>query len=611
MADKVDRRDGRSSGRGLGVGTRCVVVTLVLACVAPSAGSFAGPVVAASFAQNTPAAPAATPPAAVAKPPAGAAARYHSFDEVGALVTSWGDAQVATRVELGPTRAGTPVPAVEIGGAGPLALKDRPTVFLVGGLDGVSLTGSEAVLAIAADLIEKRAALPPDVTFVVIPWASPDALAATFAGRATDGRDLLPLDDDGDTAVDEDSPDDVDKDGLVLDMLVEDPNGPWTYSSDARFLAPARDGATPRFRLAREGRDDDKDGRHNEDPVGGVALDAAFPVGWTADGANGAVARDVPLPLDDPLSRGLADLVLSRATFAVLLFQGNHGEITRPGGTAALAEESRRDAAVYDSVARLFAAATGRVQKVARAQREARGADRAGSALDWIHAVPGALALEVAAWGPEVERAGDARDVGTKSARFETSEDPAGAGNVPAVQPADRAWARWLDNSRGGIGFVPWHPVDLGDGTKAWVGGWEPFSRANAPATSLSAATNGLASFVTKLAQGAPRLAIDVLEETRDGDVITLRWRVRNAGVLATGTSASARARPERVPHCELVLPSGARLLWGETGGAMGDLAPGASGRELTSVVLAPKGSALILRATSGWSAPSVREVKP
>ncbi len=535
--------------------------------------------------------------------------RYHSLDDVTQMVADWIASGAATKVELPATRGGLAVPALQIGADGPVPLALRPTIFLVGGLDGLSLTGCEAVLAITSDLVAKRATLPNDTTFVVIPWASPDALSDTFAGQPVGGRDHLALDDDGDLLVDEDPPDDVDKDGLVLDMIVEDPSGPLVRASDPRFLSAARAGDKPRYRLWREGRDDDHDGRFNEDPVGGVVLDLAFPVGWSLANADPAhTAGATVLPLDDPLTRALADLMLARTSLCVLLFQGNHGEIARPGGMESTAAESARDQSAFDAVARLFATSTGRMQKSARSVREARGVDRPGCALDWIHAVPGALAFEVAAWGPDVEHGTEPKDVGVTSARFDKDDTTAGA---PPVTPVDRAWARWLDNTRGGIGFVDWHPVDLGDGTKALVGGWEPFSRTNAPATSLQAATAGMAAFVERLAQSAPRLALDVIESKRDGDVITLRWRVENTGGLLTGISTLARGRPEHAPHCELVLPPGARLLWGETGGALADLAAGSASRELTSVVLAPEGSVLTLRASSGWTVPVSREVKP
>lgn len=566
-----------------------------------------------------PPAPPAAVPAAKPDDPVAAPAiprwqpRYHGPEEVRGLVRSWIDARVAEEVALPATRGGLATPALQFGAEGPLALKDRPAIVLIGGMDGVSITGSEAVLAVVSDLLEKRGGLPQDVTIIAVPWGSPDALSDAFLGRANDGRDKLPLDDDGDMAIDEDSPDDVDKDGLVLDMIVEDPTGPFARAVDPRFLAPARSGDRPRYRLVREGRDDDGDGRFNEDPVGGVALDASFPVGWSADANENDASRvtsSAPLPLDDPLSRALADLILSRPTLAVILFQGNHGELARPGGYAATAEASRVDGPVFDELARAFAAATGRTTTVARSQREARGADRRGSALDWIHAVPGALAVEVAAWGPDVERAADARDVGLAPARFDNL-DASKTNGAPSVTAADRVWSRWLDNTRGGIGFVDWHPVDLSDGTKALVGGWEPFSRLNAPAASLPAATAGLSTFVAKLALGAPKLRIETLEEKRDGDVVTLRWRVQNSGALPTGISTLATGRPEHAPRAELVLPPGARLLWGETAAVLGDLQAGSASRELTSVVLAPKGSMIQLRATSGWTAPSILEVKP
>jgi hypothetical protein len=558
---------------------------------------------------TTPPVPAQAPEAAVKTAPVWDA-RYHSLDDVTQMVAGWIASGAATKVDLPATRGGLGVPALQIGADGPVPLADRPTIFLLGGLDGMSLTGCEAVLAITSDLVAKRATLPNDTTFVVIPWASPDALGDTFAGQPAGGRDHLALDDDGDLAVDEDPPDDVDKDGLVLDMIVEDPSGPLARASDPRFLSAARAGDKPRYRLWREGRDDDHDGRFNEDPVGGVVLDLAFPVGWSLANADPSrTAGASVLPLDDPLTRALADMMLARTTMCVLLFQGNHGEIARPGGIESTSAESAHDQAAFDAVARIFANATGRVQKSARSVREARGVDRPGCALDWIHAVPGALAFEIAAWGPDVEHGAEPKDVGVTSARFE-SKDETTAG-APPVTPMDRAWARWLDNTRGGIGFVDWHPVDLGDGTKALVGGWEPFSRRNAPATSLPAATAGMSAFVMRLAQSAPRLAIDVIESKRDGDVITLRWRVENTGGLLTGISTLARGRPEHAPRCQLVLPAGARLLWGETGGPITDLAAGSASRELTSVVLAPEGSVLTLRASSGWTVPVSREVKP
>lgn len=541
--------------------------------------------------------------------------RYHTLEEVGALLRDWtGDAGLKgllmQPIDLPPTRLGLTVPALELGRAGPLPLAERPVIFLIGGLDGVSLSGCEAVLAVLDALVHGAGAPSADLAYIAIPCASPDALQETLAGRAVDGRNQRPLDDDGDLLLDEDGPDDVDGDGLVLDMLLEDPSGPWTRALDPRFLAPARDGDAPRYRLVREGRDDDQDGRYNEDPIGGVDLDLSFPLGF--DTPRG-LSSGSPLPLDEPPGRALADLAISRRTTCVLLFQGNHGMIAGPGSRRVNAWASDTDASVEELVTRIFAHATGRAQPHALRLYEARGEERPGAALDWYHAVAGALAFEIAAWGPAVEKPLEAKGpeskgVGFADAGFESSTaapDPSTA--APIVPAVDRAWSGWLDNTRGGIGFTEWHPVELGDGRSALVGGWEPFSRLNPPAKTLPVALQGIPQCVEKLSSSLPVLDLHVVETRREGEVCTLRVRVENKGTLPAGTIRSAAASA----RIEIVLPTGARLLAGESSANLGLLGTGCASREVAWILLAAPNSVLTLRATAPWAAPIVREVRP
>jgi len=518
--------------------------------------------------------------------------RYRGHDDVAAWARAWSATGLARTVVLPASRGGRATPALEFGAPGGGPLENRPTIFLLGGLDGVSLAGCEGVLRVADELLRARDALPSSVAFVCIPWASPDGLARTLAGEPTDGRDRLALDDDGDLALDEDGADDVDGDGLVLEMLVEDPRGAWTRGADARFLVPASSGDRPRFTRTKEGRDDDGDGRFNEDPEGGVVLDLSFPVGWNSEpgGLGGA------LPLDDDLSRALADLLLARPPLAVLAFQGNHGRLARAGGIASLAWSDGAGSRADLAAVKLFAESTGRVQDEAIALRRARGEDRPGAALDWVHAVVGALACEVGVWGP-LDEGVEARGLTANPRAIATTE--------AASFTADSLWARWLDDVRGGIGFVDWHPVDLGEGRSALVGGWLPLARANPPPESLAVATGGLAGFVRKLATAAPVLELRIVEASRDGEVVTVRARLENLGRLPTGLGGGEGAR------VTLELPTGARLLWGENDARLGVLEPGTTSREITAVALVPPGGTLRLAARAPWAAPVDREVKP
>jgi hypothetical protein len=553
----------------------------------------------------TPAAPEPSPAPERARPalPAFAPA-YRPLADVEGLLAAYADAVpgIARRLAVAPGLNG-----IELGASGPLALEERPMVLLVGGLDGTSLAGGEAVLAVVDQLLRAPERLPEGVAFVAIPWASPHALGRTLEGRAEGGRDGRPLDEDGDGRADEDGPDELDGDGLLLSMLVEDPHGAWVRSADGRFLAPAREGDAPRYSLVREGRDDDHDGRFNEDPAGGVVLDRNFPVDRTGPWEDPACG---PLPLSEPQVRALADLALARRTSLVILFQGNHGALAIPGGVDRPGESglcSPVELRTFERITAAFAAATGRAQAGPMTLRRARGRERPGAALDWFHAVVGAISLELAPWGPGVDGDGE---VIAQDAQFES--EPQAGGQRLAVQPAagerDRAWARWLDNTRGGLGFVEWHPVDLGEGQQALVGGWEPRTLDNPPPESLGRALRGTPELVVELASALPRLEVRVLESSREGDVCRVRARVKNAGFLPTGVGASPLRRGVSLA---LELPPGARLLAGEPRVALGSLQGGGTSETCAWIVMAPPGSVLGVRASADCAAEVVREVRP
>jgi hypothetical protein len=533
-------------------------------------------------------------------------AAYRDLDGTAAALDLWLSAlpDVARRFDLGSTRDGRPVPAIEFGLPGAVALEDRPTAFLLGGLDGCSLSGGEAVLACIDALLRESAELPADLTFVAVPWASPEALEMHHAGLANDGRNGRPLDEDHDGRIDEDGPDDLDGDGAVLQMLIEDPHGPWARCADGRFLVRAGPGDAPRYLLTMEGHDDDADGSFNEDGPGGVVLDLNFPVErlgpWTGE-LNG------PLPMSEPLTRALAEAVLARRATLVLLFQGSHGGIAAPGGLertdgTTLLEDL--DYPVYQRATALFAAKTGREQRRVLPLFEPRGGNRRGAALDWFYAVPGALSLEVAAWGPMIE---GGAEVAARDARFRTERIP---GALPDVGVLDRIWSLWLDNTRGGLGFVDWHPVDLAGGRRALVGGWEPRTRLNPPLEMLAPSLLGLPEFVRELAAGRPRLEISAQSE-RTGEVCRISARVRNAGLLPTRLAVSAEGPDSDALTLELNLPPGSRLLAGEPVCRLPRLLGSDLSDDCEWIVLAPVGSAFTLSAKSPWTLAVTREVKP
>ncbi|HUR27846.1 MAG TPA: hypothetical protein VM509_06650, partial [Planctomycetota bacterium] len=355
-------------------------------------------------------------------------------------------ASLARPIPFGSTADGRKLPALLFGAEGSIALEDRPCVLLLGALDGESPTGGLAVLQMTAELLSEPATLPSGVSFAAVPWASPEGLELTLQGRSADGRNTRPVDEDRDGRIDEDGPDDLDGDGQILQMLVEDPEGPWIRPANQRLLAQARPGDAPRYSLALEGKDDDGDARFNEDGPGGVVLDLNFPVGRTGpwiDDLGGV------LPLSETLSRNYADFALARRVAIVILLQGNHGRLAIPGGTKSALQAAwmpEADHSVFERVNAAFLGSTARRNLPPATLLECRGRERRGAALDWFYCVSGALSVEIAPWGPALDAAPET-----------APKEKQGAESRGGISAEDLAWARWLDDTRGGLGFVDWH----------------------------------------------------------------------------------------------------------------------------------------------------------
>jgi len=524
---------------------------------------------------------------------------YFFLEDKDTLFARWSASGLVERLELGTSAGGRELFGVQFGASGPRPLAERATIFLVGGLDGVSLSGSQAVIAIVTEMLESPDALPVDATFVAVPWANPDGLARWRSLGTGGGRNDRAIDDDGDGKLDEDPPDDLDKNGMILEMLIEDPAGPWVHAGDPRFLRPAREGEAPRFRRLREGADDDGDGEFNEDGPGGVLLDHNFPIGW--EDVRGSESG--PWPLSEPDSDALAKLLLARRTAVVLVFQGNHGLLATPGGRVGPlhALPMKEDEPTYRRLSEVFASHTQRHQPRAVTLAEARGGPWPGSLVDWSYAALGALSMEIGVWGPVVQPS--AR--GPVDAFFRESEPPPSSG----LTPAEEAWARWLDETRGGIGFLDWQPIELSGVGGARVGGWERETIVNAPLDVLPQALSGLTGFTLDLARNLPRLEVEVMRDTkRDGRVCVIKARVKNLGTLPSGVGPGAETGSVRL---RLEITPGVSLLAGQLEVVIGHLPGRGPSNEFSWLLSAPENAVLRIVAESAWSPPTVREVRP
>jgi hypothetical protein len=141
------------------------------------------------------------------------------------------------------------------------------------------------------------------------------------------------VDNDRDGLFDEDGPDDLDGDGEILDMRIESPDGDWKEDpEDPRLMVRVQPGERGRWKLlGDEGRDDDGDGRINEDGPGGYDPNRDWPSDWRPPHEQGGAG---PYPLSLPESRAVADFLVAHPHVAG--FQSFHnagGMILRGPGS--------------------------------------------------------------------------------------------------------------------------------------------------------------------------------------------------------------------------------------------------------------------------------------
>jgi hypothetical protein len=288
-----------------------------------------------------------------------------------------------------------------------------------------------------------------------------------------------------------------------------------------------------------------------------------------------------------------------------LIFQGYHGLLARPGGTLAAELASGGERAAYEALGAAFARTTGRAFGAVPSLRAARGREAPGAMIDWLHG-QGVLAAEVALWGPDAV----GRDGRAVERKLPT---PSRTLSGPAPTDAQRRWARWLDDVRGGLEFSEWRPLELGIGRRAWVGGWRRRADLDPPADSLAAAIAGAPQFVREVVEGLPRLDLEVALLERTGDLVRLRARVVNRGVFPTGLGPSAAQGEARGGSVVVTLeaPCDGALLAGEATREVGVLGGGAAGPDQEWLVVVPAGTVLTLHARAGACGKVQREVRP
>ena len=452
------------------------------------------------------------------------------------LVERGGD--LVRRETIGSSRGGRDIDLLTLARADAGAdLSMRPAILVVAGADGTRPIDTALALDQCRRLVEGAAAsdspesaLLDSCVIYVVPTLNPDGAALGRVGNAA----KLDLDRDG--ATDEDTPDDVDGDGLVSMMRWPAPDGAWIADADdPRLMREAdteEDGAgTHHFEL--EARDADDDDTRGEDPAQGIVIDRSFSHRFDEfDRSTG------PFPMREPETRALADFVYAHRNIVLAFVWGRDDTLLETPKTAKPKARIQNegilegDESLYEKAGKLYRDKTGREGK-GRARMD-------GSPWSWLYFQVGVPTFAADVWRPA-------------ALEDEEKKDP--------LRDARRRLAAC---EAAGRGFVEWHPFDHPQLGAVEIGGFvHEHETALLPDEQRDALFEAHHAFFLEATQWRADVRVASLTtESLAGGAFRVEARVVNDGDLPALTATGQRTRRFSIPRLTLRL-DGQQLIAG------------------------------------------------
>lgn len=529
---------------------------------------------------------AALEPASAAAQLAFDAERYHDHAEMEAFLREAVETypELASLESIGESYEGRDLWVVTLTNreTGPPASK--PALFLDGCLDSSEVVVCEGTLYSIQQFLNGYGAddritrILDTRTVHVAPRIMPDQTEAYHSTpQRARSRSAAPWDEDGDGLKDEDPGDDLDGDGQVLRMRVEDPAGRFKVSEDdPRLMVERADDELEGtfYRVMLEGLDDDGDGEYNEDRLGGVDQNRNFPGNWEPVHTQGGAG---PYPLWVQEIEALVRYLEENRNLAAYI---NHhccgGVILRPSTTHTDEDIPDRDLALH----RLLGARA----------LDATGYWLATSVYDWRWPPGSGDNKPGQTWrDPDGELVNDPRsdhDYPAYGGSIEFTYETLGMTSFASEQwraawdydqdddgdISDAERMAWNDEEFGGELFREWTAHDHPQLGRVEIGGWKKHT-SPPPGRYLRDESERQHAFNVMMAEALPLLEVTEVEaEDLDGGVYRVTAGVRNTGLIPTATEMQRMVERAIPVKATLSADRDLRFLHGEAAAEVGHL---------------------------------------
>lgn len=492
--------------------------------------------------------------------------RFHTYQEITAMLEGWSREfpQFCRLFSAGTSPEGREQWVVELTNQATGPAEQKPAYFINGNTHAGEVSGSAACLYTIQELLsgygqdELCTHVLDTRTVYVMPRITMDGSEhyLTTPNSVRSAARPYPETEEPDGLY----PQDIDGDGLILQMRLRDPHGDWKVSElDPRLMVRRgpSDFGGEYYRLLSEGMIKNYDGVEIKlaRPQFGLDFNRNFAANWAPEHRQKGAG---PYPFSEPETRAVADFMLQHKNIGGAL--GYHtavGVFLRPFEHLSDDKMLRADLELYKTFGYMGKEETGfPLYSIFHDLTWDQKSPTVGSFPDWAYAHLGILGLEIELWDMP------------KRAGIERRNVKAMQNLTPKQEEEEELQLlRWNDRELAGAGFIDWHPFAHPQLGPVELGGWNrKYVQQNPPGHLLEEEIRGSVRYTIRHAASSPLMQIDKLEVVQVADDLQRVCLVAvNAGYLATNiTEIALRQKLAKPVEAKLELGEGLSLVSGK-----------------------------------------------
>jgi murein tripeptide amidase MpaA len=498
--------------------------------------------------------------------------RYFTNQEIETILKEWSEIypNLVGMASIGKSYEGHPLWLLTLTNLETGSDLEKPAIWIDGNIHATEIAAATTSLYIAYSLLtgygkdDRITRLLDTSTFYILPRANPDGAALAMAPSPhylRSGVRPYPWDEKDEGL----HPQDIDGDGRIVQMRIEDPTGDWKVSSlDARLMekrAPDEHGGVY-YRMLTEGILEDFDGYIIKEarPIEGLDFNRNFPFEWRPEGDQGGAG---PYPASEPEIKAMVDFIAAHSNInAAITYHTFSGVILRPYSTKADEEMETEDLWVFQKIGEIAKRVTGYDSVSTFHDFKYHPKEvTTGAFDDWIFDQLGAYSFTVELWDLPTKAGIEDRKL-VEWFRIHPHED-------------DLKILHWVDEHAEEDAYLDWYLFEHPQLGEVELGGFnQMYTWRNPPPAYMGEEAARNLPFVLSLADMLPRLTLHTLgiKEISENN-FRINLVVENTGFLPTYTSMQGKKRKAIRPvRAEIELPREALLINGKRRVELGHL---------------------------------------